>query len=120
LYVRSPAGVLGRLDLLPSLAAKDTDEASHGVRLPARGFHDLGERGALRALHHGDYLRLLVGALALGLPAAFLALLAFGDLVFFVGLAAPLGFAVSGAGLLMFSLSIALSLIGFSLTELRS
>jgi hypothetical protein len=52
---------------------------------------------------------------ALGLPAGFLALLPFFvDLAFLPALRAPLGFAVSGAGLL-FALSIALSLIGFLL-----
>lgn len=32
---------LRRLDLLPSLAAQDADEAVHCVWLPARGSHDL-------------------------------------------------------------------------------
>ena len=35
--------VLGRLDLLASLAAHDADEAAHGVRLPVRVFHDFGQ-----------------------------------------------------------------------------
>jgi hypothetical protein len=30
------------------------------VFLPARGFRDLGQGRALRALHHGDHFRFLV------------------------------------------------------------
>ena len=50
-------GVLGRLDLLPSLAAQDADEAAHGVLLPARGVHDLSQcRGrADRGVRDGGF-----------------------------------------------------------------
>jgi hypothetical protein len=61
------SGVLGRLDLLSSLAAQDADEAAYGVRLPASCLHDLGKRGAFGALHHLDDLGLLVGAVRLWL-----------------------------------------------------
>ena len=60
-------GVLGGLDLLPSLAAQDADEAANRVRLPARSFHDFGQCRTFGALHHGDHLGLLVGALRLWL-----------------------------------------------------
>jgi hypothetical protein len=109
-------GVLGRRDLSPSFAAQDAHEAADCVRLPARGFHDLGQCGALRALDHGDHFRLLVGAIRLRRaawllgPAAF-----FADLAFLAALRAPLGFAAWGAGLLMLSFSIPLSLIEFLL-----
>ena len=88
--------VLGRLDLLLSLATQNADEAPDGVRLPVRGLHDLGKRGALGAAH------LLRGFGLLG------------------GFALALGFARSDAGLPMLSLSIGFALIGFSLTGLRS
>jgi hypothetical protein len=58
-------GVLGRIDLLVSFATKDANEA-HGVRLLAGGLDDLGKGGTLGALHLGDYLGLLVGAVGLG------------------------------------------------------
>jgi hypothetical protein len=54
--------VLGRLDLLPSLAAQDADEAAHCVRLPASGFHDFAQRTAFGSLHHRDHFGFLVGA----------------------------------------------------------
>jgi hypothetical protein len=58
---------------------------------------------------------------ALGLAGAFLARLTFfAALAFLPALRAPLGLAVSGATLLVFSVSIAFSRIGFSLTGLRS
>jgi hypothetical protein len=87
------------------------DEAAYGVRLPVHGFHDLGQRRALGALHHGDHLRLLVGAVRLllggllGVARAF-----FGDLAF-LALRPPFAGAAADSGLLMFSLSIAFSLI---------
>src|SRR5207302_7957778 len=65
-------GVLGRLDLLPSLAAQDADEAAYGMRLPVRCFHDLRESRAFRALHHCDDLGFLVGAVRLRLGSCFL------------------------------------------------
>ena len=41
-FVRSlPRNILGRFDRLPALAAKNTDEATHGMALPTRCFHDL-------------------------------------------------------------------------------
>jgi len=49
----------------PPFAAQDAHEAPDRVLLPARGFHDFGERGALGSLHHRDDLGLLVAALAL-------------------------------------------------------
>jgi hypothetical protein len=58
---------------------------------------------------------------ALGLPTCFFARPTFfAVLVFLTGLRLPLGFAGSDGGLLMLSLSIGFSLIGFSLTGLRS
>ena len=114
-------GVLGRLDLLSSLAAQDADEAPHGVRLPARGFHDLGQRHAFGAFYHGDDVGLLVAAIGLWFSRW---LLGPPRLLRGLGLlgrrALALGFRRIGAGLLMFSLSIALSLIEFSLTGLGS
>jgi len=50
----------------------DADEPEHRVRLPASGLHDLGQRCAFGALHHGDYFRFLVGALGLGLSGCLL------------------------------------------------
>jgi hypothetical protein len=63
----------GRLDFLPTLAAQDTDESSHGVRLPASGLHDLGKSSAL-----GRFIMAMISAFllvrsAFGLLVAFLA-----------------------------------------------
>jgi hypothetical protein len=61
--IRALSGcVLSGFDLLPALAAQDADETAHRVLLPARDFHDLGQSRAFGALHHGDHLRLVVGA----------------------------------------------------------
>src|SRR5215471_9803121 len=56
-----PGGVLGRFDLCAALVSEDADEAAHGVLLPVRGLHNLGQRRSLGPLHQGDDLRLLVG-----------------------------------------------------------
>jgi hypothetical protein len=114
-------GVLGRLDLLSSLAAQDADEAPHGVRLPAHGFMISANVTPLARFIIAMTSAFLFVRSPFGLPTAFLARPEFfADLAFFVGLRAPLGFVVSGAGLLVVSLSIAFSLIEFSLTGLRS
>ena len=56
-----PGGVLRGLDLLPTLAAQDADEAAHSVLLPSGGF--------LRfRLHHRDHLSILVGSRFCGAP----------------------------------------------------
>jgi hypothetical protein len=59
--------VLGRLDLLPSLAVQDADKPAYDLLLPASGLSPSGQRGALRALHHADDFGLLVGAVGLRL-----------------------------------------------------
>ena len=59
--------VSGRLDLFPSHAAQDADEAAYGVRLPAGRLDDLGKGGALGALHHRDHLGFLVDVIVLRL-----------------------------------------------------
>jgi hypothetical protein len=71
LYVRSPGGILGRLDLLPSLTAQDADEAAYPVLLPTCGLDDLGQRCSFGALHHLDHLGFLVWGRLSGLPAGF-------------------------------------------------
>jgi hypothetical protein len=78
--------VLGRLDLLPSLAAQDADEAAYSVRLPISGFHDLAQRSAFGSLHHRDHFGLLVGATPFDLPAALARAGFFAELVFLTGL----------------------------------
>jgi hypothetical protein len=86
-------------------------------RLPARGFHDFGQRRAFGALHQGDYFGLLVGAVSFGLALWLLGRALFAALAFLAFVCA-FSFARSGADLLMFSLSIAFSLIGLSLQRL--
>ena len=68
-----PGLVLRGFDLLTSLAAQNANKAPHGVRLPARGFHDLGQCCAFGALHQRGYVGFLVagvrfpfGVLSLG------------------------------------------------------
>ena len=64
-----PSGVLGGLDRLAALAAKDADEPPDRVALPAHLLHDLRERRSLCTLQHRDDLELLVspfGVLAAG------------------------------------------------------
>jgi hypothetical protein len=58
----SAVRALGRFDLLASFAAQDAGKAPHRVGLLAGCLHDLGQRRALGAFHHGDHLSLLVGA----------------------------------------------------------
>jgi hypothetical protein len=61
----------------PLLAAQDADEPAYGVGLPASAFHDLGQRGAICALHHRNDLGLLVGAVGFRLGGCLLGLAAF-------------------------------------------
>src|ERR1700682_2585040 len=55
--------VLKGFDFQPTLASQNAHEPPHGVLLPSSHLHNLGERHALRPLHHGDDLGLLVAAL---------------------------------------------------------
>jgi hypothetical protein len=58
-----PGDVLGRIDLLASLAAEDTDKSTDRMGLPRGRFHDLGQRRAPGAFHHGYDRGLLVAAM---------------------------------------------------------
>jgi hypothetical protein len=60
-----------------ALAAQNTDEASYGVALPTRGFHDLVERSTLGPLNHRDYFGLLVGTIRLRFAGCLLGLARF-------------------------------------------
>jgi hypothetical protein len=115
LYVRSPAAFLVDSIFSPPLLPRMADEASYGVRLPARSFHDLGKRFAFGPLHHGDNRGLLVGAFGFrfrgGLLGAARLLRGLGFLARFAG---ALGVRRIGHRL-MFSLSIAFSFIEFLL-----
>ena len=63
-FVRAlSSGILRGLDGLASLAAQDAYEPTYCVLLPARRFHNLGQRCAFRPLHHGDDLGFLVALL---------------------------------------------------------
>ena len=107
-------GVLGRLDLLPSLTARDADEASYCVRLPLRGSHDLCQRrafGAFISAMTSAYL-LVRSALLSGFFArpALLAALAFFA-------AARLAFGGGAPGSIAFWVSIVVVLIMFLLDQ---
>jgi hypothetical protein len=98
-------GVLGRLDLLPSLTAQDADEAANRVRLPACSLHDLGQRYALRAL----IIAITSAFLLVRSPFGFAVFLARPG--FFAGLAVlaglrPLVAGASVVGVLVFSESL--------------
>jgi hypothetical protein len=95
--------ILGRLDLLSSIAAEDAHEASHSMRLPARSLRDFGQRGALRTLHHGDHFGLSLARSDFGLAAGFLARPAFFAGFAFLGLRGPLVAGTSAAGVLVLS-----------------
>jgi hypothetical protein len=113
--------VLGRLDLLPSLAAEDADEARTVCGCQPVAFMISASVTPLARFIIAITSAFLLVRSAFGLAAAFLARPTFfAGLAFLLALRAPLGFAVSGPGLLMFSESIAFSLIVFSLTGLRS
>src|ERR687895_468169 len=72
---RDPVGALLALDLLRGdgqaelLLQRPGEGAAHGVRLPAGGFDDLGDGGALLAPEHRDELRLLGAVAALARSA---------------------------------------------------
>jgi hypothetical protein len=55
--------VFGRLDRVAALAAENAYEPAHGVLLPARRFHDLGQRSTVRASHHRNDLGLLIAVI---------------------------------------------------------
>jgi hypothetical protein len=84
------------------------------MRLPTRGFYDLGQRRTFGAFHHDDYFGLLVGAVRLRLGGHLLGATGLLRWLGIVGGFEPLGFAGSGTGLLL-SLSTALPLIKFLL-----
>jgi len=103
-------GVLGRLDLLPSLTAEDAD--THSVRLPARRFMISGSVAPLARFIMAITSALLLVRSRLGLAATFLARPAFfAGLAFLAACASALRAADAGVA---FDESIAFSLIGFS------
>jgi hypothetical protein len=114
LYVRSPAAFLDDSIFSPPLLPRMLTKPRTMCGCQPTSVHDLGKRRALRALHMAITSAFLLVRSPLGLAATFLARLAFfAGLAFLAALRAPLGFAVSGAGLL--SLSITFSLIEFLL-----
>src|SRR5579864_267660 len=120
LYVRSPAAFLDDSifspPLLPRMLTKPrTVCGSHPV-----AFTISASVAPLARFIIAMTSAFLLVRSAFGLLAGFLAACAFFEDFAFLALRAPLDLAVSGAGLLMLSLSIAFSLIGFSLTGLRS
>ena len=109
-----PGGVLRGLDLLTSLTSEDADKAAHRVRLPARGFHYLGQRGAFGALHQRDNFGLFVGTVRLR-PAVFLVRPGFFcGLGFLGGFAPALRLCAAGSDAALFSDSIVVIRFSFA------
>jgi hypothetical protein len=82
----SPFGFEG-LDGVPGLLHRAGHEPADGVLLPGHLFHDLGKRGAVRALEQGDHLGCfasLANALGLGGLGALRRFAGFGVRVAFV------------------------------------
>jgi hypothetical protein len=107
--------VLGRLDLLPSLLPRMLTKPRTVCGCQPVAFMISGSVAPLARFIIAMTSAFLLARSAFGLVAAFLERPGFFAFAFVSGLRAPLAFAVSGTGLLMFSLSIAFSLIEFLL-----
>ena len=106
-------GVPGRLDLLPSLAAGMLTKPRTVVRLPTCDLHDISQRGALGALHHGDDFGFLVGTVRFRLAGRPLGAARFLRALGFLGLARAFVAGASAAGVLVFSDSMFILLFSF-------
>ena len=116
LYVRSPVALAFFDDSIfsPPLRPRMLTKPRTVCCCQPVVFYDLGQCGALRALHHRDHLGLLVGAVRLRL-GCFLAGASFAGLALLPGW--RFGFAAVGSGV-AFTESIGISLTSFSLPRI--